>query len=87
MSEWLSPPDAESDDIMVNGNGRVHVFVSKLRDRNHGPSLVLQTGLHGAKENWIGEPTAVDVSGGNWRWTPVVFTDIYQLVDVDFWVC
>lgn len=88
VSEWLSPPRrVESDDIKWQQRyGRVHTRFRKLRDRNHGPSLVLQMVLHGAKENWIGEPTAVmfrrqlALDAGGFR------TDIYQLVDVDFWL-
>lgn len=52
VSEWLSPRRVESDDIKWQQRyGRVHTRFRKLRDRNHGPSLVLQMVLHGAKEN------------------------------------
>lgn len=84
VSEWLSPPDGWR--ATTSSGGRVHTRFRKLRDRNHGPSLVLQMVLHGAKENWIGEPTAVmfrrqlELDAGGFR------TDIYQLVDVDFWL-
>lgn len=83
----FAPRRVESDDIKWQQRyGRVHTRFRKLRDRNHGPSLVLQMVLHGAKENWIGEPTAVmfrrqlALDAGGFR------TDIYQLVDVDFWL-
>ena len=63
-----------------------HIFFLKLRAYNHGPSLVTQMMLMGGAGNWIGEPTcvmfrrqlALDV--GCFR------DDIYQLVDVDFWL-
>ncbi|CKN65606.1 glycosyl transferase family protein [Mycobacterium tuberculosis] len=72
----FAPRRVESDDIKWQQRyGRVHTRFRKLRDRNHGPSLVLQMVLHGAKENWIGEPTAV-MFRGNWRWTPVGFAPI-----------
>jgi glycosyltransferase involved in cell wall biosynthesis len=62
-----------------------HIFFLRLREYNHGPSLVAQMMLMGGASNWIGEPTcvmfrrrlALDV--GCFR------DDIYQLVDVDFW--
>ena len=63
-----------------------HIFFWKLREYNHGPSLVAQMMLMGGGSNWIGEPTcvmfrrrlALDVGGFR--------DDIYQLVDVDFWL-
>ncbi|CKL96631.1 glycosyltransferase family 2 protein [Mycobacterium tuberculosis] len=83
----FAPRRVESDDIKWQQRyGRGHTRFRQLRDRNHGPSLVLQMVLHGAKENWIGEPTAVmfrrqlALDAGGFR------TDIYQLVDVDFWL-
>ncbi|BBX73786.1 glycosyltransferase family 2 protein [Mycobacterium shinjukuense] len=62
-----------------------HRFFVKLREYNHGSSLVTQMMLMGGAGNWIGEPTcvmfrrqlALDVGGFR--------DDIYQLVDVDFW--
>lgn len=63
-----------------------HVFFVKLGEYNHGPTLVSQLMLMGAGSNWIGEPTsvmfrrqlAVDVG--------CLRDDIYQLVDLDFWL-
>jgi glycosyltransferase involved in cell wall biosynthesis len=64
-----------------------HRFFLKLREYNRGPSLVTQMVLTGGGAgNWIGEPTcvmfrrqlALDVGG--------LRDDIYQLVDVDFWL-
>jgi cellulose synthase/poly-beta-1,6-N-acetylglucosamine synthase-like glycosyltransferase len=63
-----------------------HIYFLKLREYNHGPSLVAQMALLGAGGNWIGEPTcvmfrrrlALDVGGFR--------NDIYQLVDLDLWL-
>ena len=66
--------------------GKPHVFFLKLREYNQGPTLVTQMMLMGAGGNWIGEPTSVmfrrdlALSVGRFR------DDIYQLVDVDFWL-
>ena len=65
----------------------LHTMFARLRESNHGPSLVLQiVGIYGASANLIGEPTcvmfrrrlALDVGG--------VRTDIHQTVDLDFWL-
>lgn len=66
--------------------GPAHVWFPMLRKYNRGPSLVTQMMLQAAMGNWIGEPTcvmfrrqlALDV--GCFR------EDIYQLVDLDFWL-
>ena len=66
--------------------GRVHTHFWRLRRLNHGPALVTQMALSGASGNWIGEPTCVmfrrqlALDAGGLR------HDIYQLVDVDFWM-
>ncbi|OBF52869.1 hypothetical protein A5787_07025 [Mycobacterium sp. 852002-50816_SCH5313054-b] len=66
--------------------GKMHARFRNLRERNDGPSLVRQVALRGAKENWVGEPTCVmfrrrlALQAGGLR------NDIYQLVDVDFWL-
>jgi glycosyltransferase involved in cell wall biosynthesis len=66
--------------------GKLHTHFWKLRGYNHGPSLVTQIVLRGAKDNWIGEPTCVmfrhrlAVDAGGFR------NDIYQLVDLDLWL-
>ena len=63
-----------------------HMFFWKLRERNRGPALVTQMMLMGAGSNWIGEPTSVmfrrelALNVGCFR------DDIYQLVDLDFWL-
>ena len=63
----------------------VHVYFLKLREHNHGPSLVAQMALVGAGSNWIGEPTCVmfrrrlALAAGGFR------EDIQQLVDLDLW--
>ncbi|WP_276207064.1 glycosyltransferase family 2 protein [Mycobacterium alsense] len=66
--------------------GPAHIWFPWLRKHNHGPSLVAQMMLQAAMGNWIGEPTCVmfrrqlglDVGG--------LRDDIYQLVDLDFWL-
>jgi glycosyltransferase involved in cell wall biosynthesis len=66
--------------------GPAHIWFPWLRWYNHGPSLVSQMMLQAAMGNWIGEPTCVmfrrqlglDVGG--------LRDDIYQLVDLDFWL-
>jgi glycosyltransferase involved in cell wall biosynthesis len=71
---WLRPPS------------KPHIFFLKLREYNHGPSLVAQMALLGANANLIGEPTCVmfrrrlALDAGGFR------DDIYQLVDLDFWL-
>ncbi|MFV0495912.1 glycosyltransferase family 2 protein [Mycobacterium sp.] len=65
--------------------GTIHTHFRNLDERNRGSSLVQQMLLRGGKDNWIGEPTCVmfrrqlAIDAGGFR------TDIYQLVDVDFW--
>jgi cellulose synthase/poly-beta-1,6-N-acetylglucosamine synthase-like glycosyltransferase len=66
--------------------GQLHTHFWKLRQHNHGPSLVTQMAMSGATSNWIGEPTCVmfrrelaqDVGGFR--------EDIYQFVDLDLWL-
>jgi glycosyltransferase involved in cell wall biosynthesis len=66
--------------------GPAHVWFPWLRRYNHGPTLVAQMMLQAGGANWIGEPTcvmfrrqlALDVGG--------LRDDIYQLVDLDFWL-
>lgn len=83
----FTPRRVDTDDLEWRQRyGNVHTHFKNLRERNHGPSLVLQMVLRGAKDNWIGEPTCVmfrrqlALDAGGFR------TDIYQLVDVDFWM-
>lgn len=67
--------------------GPAHIWFPRLRrGHNHGPSLVAQMMLQAGAANWVGEPTCVmfrrqlglDVGG--------LRGDIYQLVDLDFWL-
>ncbi len=66
--------------------GKMHTRFRNLQERNDGASLVRQITQRGAKENWVGEPTSVmfrrrlALEAGGLR------NDIYQLVDVDFWL-
>lgn len=82
----FAPRRVVSDDLRwIRRDSRIRTHLRKLRERNHGPSLVRQMALHGAKDNSIGEPTcvmfrrrlALDVGGFR--------DDIYQLVDLDLW--
>lgn len=63
-----------------------HTFFVRLREYNRGSALVAQMMLMGAGSNWIGEPTCVmfrrelALNIGCFR------DDIYQLVDLDFWL-
>ncbi len=63
-----------------------HRFFLALHERNEGRSLVAQMMLMGCGSNWIGEPTSVmfrrhlALDAGGLR------EDIYQLVDLDFWL-
>ncbi|WP_322861317.1 glycosyltransferase family A protein [Mycobacterium europaeum] len=66
---------------------KLHVYFVKLRERNRGSSLVLQiVALWGASANLIGEPSCVmfrrqlALDAGGLR------NDIYQTVDLDFWL-
>ncbi len=70
-------PDMGWRDRPRNGTAGSSKFVSAscVIKRNHGPSLVLQMVLHGAKEIGSSEPTAV-IAQRHWRWTPVVFAPI-----------
>jgi glycosyltransferase involved in cell wall biosynthesis len=66
--------------------GPAHIWFPRLRRYNSGPALVTQMMLQAGGANWIGEPTCVmfrrqlglDVGG--------LRGDIYQLVDLDFWL-
>ncbi|QUR67331.1 glycosyltransferase family 2 protein [Mycobacterium spongiae] len=83
----FAPRRVETDDPgWQRRYGQVHTRFRRLRERNHGASLVRQMALRGAKDNWIGEPTCVmfrrqlALDAGGFR------TDIFQLVDLDFWM-
>lgn len=66
--------------------GPAHIWFPRLKRYNHGPSLVAQMMLQAGAANWIGEPTCVMFrrqlaqDAGGFR------EDIYQLVDLDFWL-
>ncbi len=74
------------DDDFKRRYGQLHVHFMNLDTYNDGPVLVAQMTARGANANWIGEPTSVmfrrqvalDAGGFS--------TDIYQLVDLDFWL-
>lgn len=83
----FAPRQIESDDRdWAQRYGKIHSRFRKLGDYNEGSSLVAQMVARGAKDNWVGEPTCVmfrrqlAADAGGFR------TDIYQLVDVDFWM-
>lgn len=83
----FAPRQVETDDReWARRYGQIHTRFRKLGDYNEGSSLVAQMVAHGAKDNWIGEPTCVmfrrqlALDAGGFR------TDIFQLVDVDFWM-
>jgi GT2 family glycosyltransferase len=83
----FAPRHVVSDDLEWKRTySQLHTRFWKLSRLNRGPSLVTQIALHGASGNWIGEPTCVmfrrqlALSAGSLR------QDIYQLVDLDFWI-
>lgn len=66
--------------------GQLHTHFRRLATRNRGTSLVAQIAARGAADNWIGEPTSamfrrqLGLAVGRFN------TDVYQLVDLDFWL-
>lgn len=83
----FAPRQVETDDRdWEQRYGKIHTRFRKLDQYNQGSSLVAQIVARGAKDNWIGEPTCVmfrrklALDAGGFR------TDIFQLVDVDFWM-
>ncbi|PJE19006.1 MAG: hypothetical protein CK429_01445 [Mycobacterium sp.] len=66
--------------------GVLHTHFRSLQTRNRGASLVQQIAARGGLNNWIGEPTSVmfrrqlGLAVGGFR------DDVYQLVDLDFWL-
>jgi glycosyl transferase family 2 len=83
----FAPRQVETDDQdWAKRYGKIHKRFRKLDEHNQGSSLVAQMVARGAKDNWIGEPTCVmfrrqlALDAGGFR------TDIFQLVDVDFWM-
>jgi glycosyltransferase involved in cell wall biosynthesis len=83
----FAPRHVETDDTDFQRRyGKLHTHFRKLEDHNHGPSLVRQMVAHGARGNWIGELSCVmfrrrvALQAGGFR------DDIYQLVDLDYWL-
>lgn len=87
----FAPRRVQTDDLPWSERrkapGKLHVYFAKLRERNRGSSLVLQlVALWGASANLIGEPSCVmfrrrlALDAGGLR------DDVYQTVDLDFWL-
>ncbi|WP_293044748.1 glycosyltransferase family 2 protein [Mycobacterium sp.] len=87
----FAPRRVQTDDLPWSERRRspskLHVYFVKLREHNRGSSLVLQiVALWGASANLIGEPSCVmfrrrvALDAGGLR------DDIYQTVDLDFWL-
>lgn len=66
--------------------GPAHVWFPWLQKHNHGPFLVAQMMLQAAMGNWIGEPTCVMFRRQLALDAGCLREDIYQLVDLDFWL-
>ena len=83
----FAPRHVQTDDLAWKAvYATLHAHFTKLREYNEGRSLVTQMTLRGIPDNWIGEPTSVmfrrrlALEAGGFR------HDIYQLVDLDFWI-
>ncbi|WP_406817515.1 glycosyltransferase family 2 protein [Mycobacterium sp. M23085] len=87
----FAPRRVQTDDLPWSERRRapskLHVYFAKLREHNRGSSLVLQlVALWGASANLIGEPSCVmfrrrlALDAGGLR------DDVYQTVDLDFWL-
>lgn len=83
----FAPRQVLTDDLAWKRRyGQPHTHFRKLQRLNDGPLLVTQIALRGAVDNWIGEPTCVmfrrqlALDAGGLR------DDIYQLVDLEFWL-
>lgn len=87
----FAPRQVQTDDLPWSERRRapskLHVYFVKLREHNRGSSLVLQiVALWGASANLIGEPSCVmfrrrlALGAGGLR------EDVYQTVDLDFWL-
>lgn len=87
----FAPRQVQADDLPWSERrkapSKLHVYFARLREHNRGPSLVLQlVALWGASANLIGEPSCVmfrrrlALSAGGLR------DDVYQTVDLDFWL-
>lgn len=66
--------------------GPAHIWFPWLRRHNHGPTLVAQMMLQAGGANWIGEPTCVMFRRQLALDAGCLREDIYQLVDLDFWL-
>lgn len=87
----FAPRRVQTDDLPWSERrkapAKLHVYFVKLREYNRGSSLVLQVvALWGASANLIGEPSCVmfrrrlALDAGGLR------DDVYQTVDLDFWL-
>lgn len=87
----FAPRRVQTDDLPWSERrkapSKLHVYFVRLRERNRGSSLVLQiVALWGASANLIGEPSCVmfrrrlALDAGGLR------DDVYQTVDLDFWL-
>ncbi|RAU97860.1 glycosyltransferase family 2 protein [Mycobacterium colombiense] len=87
----FAPRRVQADDLPWSERrkapSKLHVYFAKLREHNRGSSLVLQlVGLWGASANLVGEPSCVmfrrqlALDAGGLR------DDVYQTVDLDFWL-
>lgn len=87
----FAPRRVQTDDLPWSERRKapekLHVYFAKLREHNRGSSLVLQlVALWGASANLIGEPSCVmfrrrlALHAGGLR------DDVYQTVDLDFWL-
>ncbi len=83
----FAPRRVDTDDRQwAQRYGKIHTHFRRLDEHNQGSSLVAQMVARGAKDNWIGEPTCVmfrrqlALDAGGFR------ADIFQLVDIDFWM-
>ncbi|AFS15108.1 glycosyltransferase family 2 protein [Mycobacterium paraintracellulare] len=87
----FAPRHVQTDDLAWSERRRapskLHVYFVKLQEHNRGSSLVLQiVALWGASANLIGEPSCVmfrrqlALEAGGLR------DDVYQTVDLDFWL-
>jgi glycosyltransferase involved in cell wall biosynthesis len=63
-----------------------HSFFVRLRQYNRGAALVTKMMLMGAGSNWVGEPTSVMFRRHLALEVGCLREDIYQLVDLDFWL-
>ncbi|GLV09539.1 hypothetical protein MyChFU_28590 [Mycobacterium intracellulare subsp. chimaera] len=66
---------------------KLHVYFVRLREHNRGSSLVLQiVALWGASANLIGEPSCVMFRRRLAQDAGGLRADVYQTVDLDFWL-